>query len=306
MVDAKTNNSQKKIYVLDTSVLLSSPYAIFAFDEHVVWIPYNVITDLDAMRKTTNEASKNAQEALRIIEELRERGNLREGVPLKSGGIVCVGNSRSQSPIEAAQALPSNRIVIIVSNSTAVRIMAEEAGFRAEGYRSDSVDTENRYLGRTVAYCYNDDIDRFGIPNTIPVSEAKADSEYIENEFVTVKRANESTLGIYQVKGNNLVRLNFDAMHPYGVKPRNAGQKMAMHALLDSLESSALTILMGDAGTAKTFLSLACGLEQTVGEDPKYRSMLVVRPNVKFDETVGFLKGSEAQKNQSAHSSYHG
>lgn len=71
---------------------------------------------------------------------------------------------------------------------------------------------------------------------------------------------------------------------------------MAMHALLDSLESSALTILMGDAGTAKTFLSLACGLEQTVGEDPKYRSMLVVRPNVKFDETVGFLKGSEAQK----------
>ena len=84
------------------------------------------------MRKTTNEASKNAQEALRIIEELRERGNLREGVPLKSGGIVCVGNSRSQSPIEAAQALPSNRIVIIVSNSTAVRIMAEEAGFRAE------------------------------------------------------------------------------------------------------------------------------------------------------------------------------
>ena len=78
MVNAKTNNSQKKIYVLDTSVLLSSPYAIFAFDEHVVWIPYNVITDLDAMRKTTNEASKNAQEALRIIEELRERGNLRE------------------------------------------------------------------------------------------------------------------------------------------------------------------------------------------------------------------------------------
>ena len=179
MVDAKTNNSQKKIYVLDTSVLLSSPYAIFAFDEHVVWIPYNVITDLDAMRKTTNEASKNAQEALRIIEELRERGNLREGVPLKSGGIVCVGNSRSQSPIEAAQALPSNRIVIIVSNSTAVRIMAEEAGFRAEVYRSDSVDTENRYLGRTVAYCYNDDIDRFGIPNTIPVSEAKADPEKI-------------------------------------------------------------------------------------------------------------------------------
>ena len=67
---------------------------------------------------------------------------------------------------------------------------------------------------------------------------------------------------------------------------------------MDSLESSALTILIGDAGTAKTFLSIACGLEQTVGneENKKYRSILVVRPNIKFDDTVGFLKGSEAQK----------
>lgn len=71
---------------------------------------------------------------------------------------------------------------------------------------------------------------------------------------------------------------------------------MAIHALMDSLQSSSLTILMGDAGTAKTFLSLACGLEQTLGDDPKYRSVLVVRPNIKFDETVGFLKGSEAEK----------
>ena len=261
MTETKTSESMKKIYVLDTSVLLSSPYAIFAFDEHIVLIPYNVITELDAMRKTPNEEGKNAQEALRIIEELRKRGNLRTGVDLETGGVVCVGNSRNKSPIEAAMEQPTNRIVIIVSNSTAVRIMAEEAGFRAEAYRSDSVDTENRYLGRTVAYCYNDDIDREGIPNTIPVSEVKADTEYIENEFVTVKRSDGSTLGIYQVKGSNLVRLNFNAMRPYGVKPRNAGQKMAMHALLDTLESSALTILMGDAGTAKTFLSLACGLE---------------------------------------------
>lgn len=100
-----------------------------------------------------------------------------------------------------------------------------------------------------------------------------------------------------------LLTLNFDMLIHIRNLPEGTSiiidkvmAEAVSRALLDSLESSALTILMGDAGTAKTFLSLACGLEQTVGEDPKYRSMLVVRPNVKFDETVGFLKGSEAQK----------
>ena len=172
----------------------------------------------------------------------------------------------------------------------------EESGFKAEVYRSDSVMTDTPYLGRTTAHCYDTEIDASGIPNEIPVSAVETDESLVENEFVTVKRADDSTIGVYQAKGKKLVRLNMDKMYPYGVRPKNLGQKMAIHALMDSLQSSSLTILMGDAGTAKTFLSLACGLEQTLGDDPKYRSVLVVRPNIKFDETVGFLKGSEAEK----------
>ena len=172
----------------------------------------------------------------------------------------------------------------------------EESGFKAEVYRSDSVMTDTPYLGRTAAHCYDTEIDASGIPNEIPVSAVETDESLVENEFVTVKRADDSTIGVYQAKGKKLVRLNMDKMYPYGVRPKNLGQKMAIHALMDSLQSSSLTILMGDAGTAKTFLSLACGLEQTLGDDPKYRSVLVVRPNIKFDETVGFLKGSEAEK----------
>lgn len=298
--DAKALPVPKKVFILDKSVLLYSPYAVFAFDEHTVTIPFNVIRDLDAIKKNQGESSRNAQEALSIIETLREKGNLRCGVPLENGGMFFVDDSSNETLLESAYSCmrhcPKESEIIVVSNSIATRIRMEESGFKAEVYRSDSVMTDTPYLGRTTAHCYDTEIDASGIPNEIPVSAVETDESLVENEFVTVKRADDSTIGVYQAKGKKLVRLNMDKMYPYGVRPKNLGQKMAIHALMDSLQSSSLTILMGDAGTAKTFLSLACGLEQTLGDDPKYRSVLVVRPNIKFDETVGFLKGSEAEK----------
>ena len=84
----------KKVYILDKSVLLSSPYAIFAFDEHTVLVPFNVIQDLDYMKKSANEAGRNAQEVLRIIEDLRKKGNLHQGIELENGGTVFVDNSK--------------------------------------------------------------------------------------------------------------------------------------------------------------------------------------------------------------------
>lgn len=298
--DAKTLPAPQKVFIIDKSVLLYSPYAVFAFDEHTIVVPFNVIRDLDAVKKSQGENSRNAQEALSIIEKLREKGNLLGGVPLENGGMFFVDDSHNETLLESAYSCmrqcPKESEIIIVSNSIATRIRMEEAGFKAEVYRSDSVMTDTPYLGRTTAHCYDTEIDAGGIPNEIPVSAVETDEPLVENEFVTVKRADDSTIGVYQVKSKKLIRLNMDKMYPYGVRPKNLGQKMAIHALMDSLQSSSLTILMGDAGTAKTFLSLACGLEQTLGDDPKYRSVLVVRPNIKFDETVGFLKGSEAEK----------
>lgn len=267
--DAKALPVPKKVFILDKSVLLYSPYAVFAFDEHTVTIPFNVIRDLDAIKKSQGESSRNAQEALSIIETLREKGNLRCGVPLENGGMFFVDDSSNETLLESAYSCmrhcPKESEIIVVSNSIATRIRMEESGFKAEVYRSDSVMTDTPYLGRTTAHCYDTEIDASGIPNEIPVSAVETDESLVENEFVTVKRADDSTIGVYQAKGKKLVRLNMDKMYPYGVKPKNLGQKMAIHALMDSLQSSSLTILMGDAGTAKTFLSLACGLEQTLG-----------------------------------------
>lgn len=178
-----------------------------------------------------------------------------------------VDDSSNETLLESAYSCmrhcPKESEIIVVSNSIATRIRMEESGFKAEVYRSDSVMTDTPYLGRTTAHCYDTEIDASGIPNEIPVSAVETDESLVENEFVTVKRADDSTIGVYQAKGKKLVRLNMDKMYPYGVRPKNFGQKMAIHALMDSLQSSSLTILMGDAGTANGTISKKCVKQAT-------------------------------------------
>lgn len=147
--DAKALPVPKKVFILDKSVLLYSPYAVFAFDEHTVTIPFNVIRDLDAIKKSQGESSRNAQEALSIIETLREKGNLRCGVPLENGGMFFVDDSSNETLLESAYSCmrhcPKESEIIVVSNSIATRIRMEESGFKAEVYRSDSVMTDTPY-----------------------------------------------------------------------------------------------------------------------------------------------------------------
>lgn len=145
--DAKALPVPKKVFILDKSVLLYSPYAVFAFDEHTIVVPFNVIRDLDAIKKSQGESSRNAQEALSIIETLREKGNLRCGVPLENGGMFFVDDSSNETLLESAYSCmrhcPKESEIIVVSNSIATRIRMEESGFKAEVYRSDSVMTDS-------------------------------------------------------------------------------------------------------------------------------------------------------------------
>lgn len=123
-----------------------------------------------------------------------------------------VDDSSNETLLESAYSCmrhcPKESEIIVVSNSIATRIRMEESGFKAEVYRSDSVMTDTPYLGRTAAHCYDTEIDASGIPNEIPVSAVETDESLVENEFVTVKRADDSTIGVYQAKGKKLVRLN--------------------------------------------------------------------------------------------------
>jgi PhoH-like ATPase len=108
---------------------------------------------------------------------------------------------------------------------------------------------------------------------------------------------NDRQTALARFDGKNIVPLNFIHEHPLGITPRNAGQKFFQEALMMDALKAPLVIVKGPAGTSKTFYSLAVGLHKMLGErNPPYRKILVCRPNVRMDEDIGFLPGTEQEK----------
>ena len=119
-----------------------------------------------------------------------------------------------------------------------------------------------------------------------------------QNEFVVLK-ADQSTrkTQLGRMKGDRIVALQYKKSKPYGVSPRNVGQYFLQEALMLPAKEAPLVIVQGMAGTAKTFYSLAVGLEKVYNATEKeYRKILISRPNAQFDENIGYLPGSEQEK----------
>lgn len=119
------------------------------------------------------------------------------------------------------------------------------------------------------------------------------------NQFLIIhSSSNEKQTALGRFDGQKIVPLSFLQEHPFGVTPRNAGQKFMQEALMMDAKKAPLIIIKGSAGTAKTFYSLAVGLHKMLSEraNTPYRKILVCRPNVKFDEDIGFLPGTEQEK----------
>ena len=117
----------------------------------------------------------------------------------------------------------------------------------------------------------------------------------LENEFLYI--TNQTTYGtlLAKVRENFIVSLQYDSIRPFGVQPRNVGQRFAIEALLAPANELPLVILKGSAGTAKTFLTLACALQQCA-EENIYRKITITRANVEFDREIGALPGDEINK----------
>ena len=279
----------KKSYIIDSTVFLASPYCIFSFDEHDIFISYDTISLLNKIKKETNEYGLNAQESLRLLEELREKGSLSKGVNLAfGGGTLSVCTTSSLGNLCRAD---KEKKCIFVSDDIEHLLNAEKNGVKAERYKTH-ISSEN-YMGRKEII--TDKIDEFYANKKIEYSNTEPSDILNVNEYVMLKDYIGKT-ALARYDGTNIVPILHD-YNPYGVRPRNVGQKFAIDALMASPDEAPLVILKGAAGTAKTFLALACGLEQTIGtRNPIYDSILITRPNCKFDEDIGFLKGTEEDK----------
>lgn len=304
-----------KTYVLDTSVLVSSPYAINAFDEHTVIIPFIVLRELqECASKGSGEVRANAAEALRILDSLgHEQGSFKDGIRLSNGGLLKVG---SDSPVRTICEEARQVKGIIVSRDAAVRVMAACSGIQAEDYKAEAAteSMDKGYDGRCCLYVSHDEMDMFAQRKYLtrpdgqgwfattesgdPISEHY---ELTANEFVVLVDSSHADggtqLGRWDSAQGAIVPLMFYKPDSpvYGVTARNVGQKFALEALMAPVEIAPLVILTGPAGTAKTFLSMAAGLAQAFDGD-SYRRVLATRSNTEMDKTLGFLKGDEVQK----------
>ena len=175
-------------------------------------------------------------------------------------------------------------------------IKAETLGIDIQRYRNESIETEKEYTGRQDITLPDKEFKQ--INNGIPVPVSKSDmaeEDIIENKFLFIHNGDDLLLG--WIKGNEIVPLK--AINPdkaYGVSPRNAAQVCALNALLAPVEEIPLVILKGPAGTSKTFLSMAAGLQGVYHNG--YNKLLITRNNINFgdEKDIGALPGSETDK----------
>ena len=317
-----------KTYVIDTNVLIQAPYALHRFEENQVILPVVVLEELDHLKKADGEKGANARAAIRILENLRQKGDLLSGVALENGGSlrveknfvdvelppdlpdekmdnrilkVCLGLKR-----QAEAASGQEQTVVLVTKDILLRIKAQIIGIRAEDFAAEQVSgRDEQYTGRAEAYVPEEqlkDLKKKGIPAQVlyQVDEAGNTSQVFleENQFVVLKgdqSAKKTLLG--RMQGGRVVPLTYKKSKPYGVSPRNAGQYFLQEALMQPASQAPLVIVKGAAGTAKTFYALAVGLEKVLNNPTgEYRRIMVSRPNAQFDADIGFLPGDEQEK----------
>lgn len=312
----------RKKYVLDTNVLIQSPDAILCFEENEVILPLSVLEELDNLKREDGEKGANVRRVIRLLEQIRIKGNLIEGVSLENGGKLRVEKNYYdiQIPKDLPEYKSDNRIlkvckglsqaceepVILVTKDILLRIKAQILDIQSEDFTAEQVsEHEEQYKGRTEVYVPEElfkDFKKKGIPVTEVYSCDENGKNFkpqlYENEFVVLK-ADQSpgTTQLGRVESGVIRKLDYKKAKPYGVKPRNAGQYFLQEALMQPAHKAPLVIVKGMAGTSKTFYSLAVGLEKLLNNPSgEYRRILICRPNAQFDSDIGFLPGNEQEK----------
>ena len=313
----------KKTFVLDTNVLLQTPYAIYTFGDNDVVLPEIVLEELDRFKKENSELGANARQTARLIDELRATGNISKGLKLENGGKLRIEMNCSgvELPDSWDYSNNDNRIlrvckglkekgenVFLVTKDVFERIKADIIGVVAQDFQAEQVPVyEEQYRGRADVYTTNDKLNSFYSKGRLDPEDVflfsedytkKRKYDMVMNEFLLLHSCdNDKKTALGRFDGKEIVSLKFINERPFGVIPRNAGQKFMQEALMTDADKVPLVIVKGPAGTAKTFYSLAVGLHKIIVEQNKlYRKILVCRPNVKLDEDIGFLPGNEQEK----------
>jgi len=304
----------KKNFVLDTNVLLHDPNSMTSFKENNVIIPIYVIEEVDAFKKDLSELGRNARHVSRILDELRVGGRLVDGVPIKNteGGFLRVAFAVKELPPEYALSSHSadNRILatakqvqetdldvptIFISKDINLRIRAAALGLEVMDYAVERTDISELYSGRFKITVDDDVLEEFFAKEEIKAPTLEDGRELPPNSFVVLSGLvkNGSAIGMVSSNNNVLRLLKGNAPSVWGIRPRNTEQRFAFNLLLD--DNIQLVTLVGQAGTGKTLLALAAGL-QKAAEEQMYQRLVVSRPVFPLGKDIGFLPGDVEDK----------
>jgi len=299
---------KKKIFVLDTNVLIHRPDAILSFKESEVVIPLWVLEELDKLKSDHAERGRNARAAIRFLDEVTRHGKIHEGVRLENDSTLKIVKSHP-SKIDAdldmmkmdnkiilsayglQQKLP-DRMVFFVSKDINARVKASALGLRAVDYEKQKVNMSRLFSGYSDWQVDDTFISSFLESGSMIIENR---GEMIENQFVSLKKKDEKTihLGRYTKKDNVLQWVHPSPDPVLGITSRNIHQLMAFNLLLN--DNIKLVCLIGKAGTGKTLLALAAGLHKVLNEK-KYERVLVSRPLIPMGKDIGYLPGQKQEK----------
>ena len=325
----------KRIYVLDTNVLMHDPTALFRFEEHDVFLPMTVLEELDAAKKGASEVSRNVRQVSRFIDELIENvssKSIEQGVELRLPKTLQLsrGNQVGRLYFQTQNIVPNgtnkkkhvpdNLIlasivdlreqhpdvpVVLVSKDINLRIKASIYGIAAEDYENDRAldDFSLLYTGHTELPA--DFWDRH--PEVRSWSERghafyeiklRKDENWVPQEFVFLPGDNEIELRVLKkVDGKATLQIIDDYVSgSHSVWGVHARNREQNFALNALMDPDVdFVSLLGTAGTGKTLLALAAGLAQTMDQQ-RYREIIMTRATVSVGEDIGFLPGTEEEK----------
>jgi len=300
----------KKIFVLDTSVILHDHNSLNCFEENDVAIPITVLEELDNFKRGNDTKNFEAREFIRILDRLSNDFTLQDWIPIndpKKGkfkiimeneslvtdAVKVFGNKNDHKILNAALSLKvSNKEakIILVSKDINLRLKAKALNIIAQDFETGKIDRDSTlYNGKQIIENIESDfinkLYKQGQNNDVSILKNKI----VSNGFYILKNGKSSVLGYYNPFDDQLERV--EKQYVYGVKPKNAEQTFALHALLNP--DIKLMSLQGVAGTGKTLLALASALEQ----HNLYHQIVLARPIVPLsNKDIGYLPGNAEDK----------
>lgn len=303
--------ADRKIFVLDTSVIIYNHSAIRTFQEHDVVIPITVLEELDGFKKGNDNKNFEAREFTRLLDKMSADQNILEWIPIDKEtnlGSFCVGmtggSEKDANKIFGEKKMDHyilnvamdfqerypKRKVIMVTKDINLRLKAKSLNITAEDYQTGKIENvDTLYKGKqTVDNVDKDVINKLYKDKSIPSTDV-FDSKPVANSYFVLRNNKTSALSYYNPVAETLEHVEKHDL--VKVKPRNAEQVFAMHALMN--KDVKLVTLQGVAGTGKTLLAIASAIEQS----KDFAQIYLARPIVPLsNKDIGYLPGDAVSK----------